>query len=139
MSKLLFLPQPLLLLLLNAGTLNAQQGQALVLNQALSLASNSLPSTPTFSIPASSTPLTVSIALCETPQQDGPRFFVTNDTQIDDPGPSSGGDVFEINVGDNGMGSITLENIGGGGVFAVTAGTSQLSFEVGLSDSGACI
>jgi len=136
LSRFLVLPRPLLFLLIHAGISYAQSSQPLVLNQPLNLVSNSLPSPPVFSIPSSSTPLTISIAFCETPQQDGPRFFVTNNTQINDPGPGSGADVFEVTVDENGIGSVTLENMGSGGVFAVTAGTSPLSFEVGLSDSG---
>ncbi len=115
LSRFLVLPRPLLFLLIHASICYAQSSQPLVLNQPLNLVSNSLPSPPVFSIPSSSTPLTISIAFCETPQQDGPRFFVTNNTQINDPGPGSGADVFEVTVDENGIGSVTLENIGGGG------------------------
>ncbi|OBZ73627.1 hypothetical protein A0H81_06565 [Grifola frondosa] len=64
----------------------------------------SLPSPPTFALPDIST-LYVSVAVCSTGQY--PRFFVTNDTSISQPGPGDVDDssVFEISLGAEGVGT----------------------------------
>ncbi|THH03430.1 hypothetical protein EW145_g6263 [Phellinidium pouzarii] len=63
-------------------------------------------------------------------------FFVTNNTAVSNPGPgSTESDVFEIIIGQSGIGNIMM-SMTGGGVFAVDAGSSSQSFEVGVSDTG---
>lgn len=131
-SKFSQLPTPILLLIIHA---SSGLCQSLQINQTISLSSSSLSSS-TFSLPQSSSPLTISVALCSSPSRDGPRFFVTNNSAVNDPGPNTKDDVFEIEVGDNGIGSVTLEKLSNGGVFGVTLGSGTESFEVGVSDKG---
>ncbi|KAH8113052.1 stretch-activated cation channel Mid1 [Phellopilus nigrolimitatus] len=138
LSRLLLFPESLIFLVLYATAAFAQP-QPLALNQSLLLSSSSLSSS-TFSLPKSSTSLlTVSVALCDAPanNNDGPRFFVTNNTAVSDPGPdSSESDVFEIVLGGNGIGNFTMDVPNGGGVFAVDVEGAARIFEVGVTDSG---
>lgn len=138
-SVLSRLPTSLLSLLIAQVSFALAQTQQLAINQSLSLDSKSLPNPPRFNIPSSSTPLYISVALCSSSIPGGPRFFVTNNSAIGDPGPTFTikDGVYEIQIGDNGIGNVTLEGLSNGGAFGVTLGSGSETFEVGLSDTGA--
>ncbi|EJD00456.1 uncharacterized protein FOMMEDRAFT_142366 [Fomitiporia mediterranea MF3/22] len=137
-TRLLLAPEPLLLLVLQVVS-SLAQSNTLVLNQSLTLDTANL-ATSTFSLPQSSTSwLFISVALCngETLVSGGnePRFFVTNNSAVTNPGPSStDSDVFEIIPGGNGMGNFTLHG-SSGGVFSITSGNARPILEVGISDT----
>lgn len=136
-SMLMSIPEPLLLLLLSATTTFAQTS-LLAINTSTPLNSAQLSSS-AFSIAGSSTErLTVSVALCGAAPSGGnaARFFATNDTSVNNPGPDNiGSNVLEIFIGSDGIGNVTFENAGGGGWFAVDAGSAQQAFDVGISDT----
>ncbi|KIK55700.1 hypothetical protein GYMLUDRAFT_248510 [Collybiopsis luxurians FD-317 M1] len=121
-----------LICLLNAAIIQAATAQ-LSLNSILSLNAQNLPSPPTFSVPAAET-LTITVAFCSSGTS-SPRFFVTNSTSVDDPGPDGGEDVYEILV-EEGLG--TFSGIfSEGGVLAVdTDNSNSFAFEIGASDDG---
>ncbi|KIJ67288.1 hypothetical protein HYDPIDRAFT_173886 [Hydnomerulius pinastri MD-312] len=104
--------------------------QALTLNSVTSFASSSLPSPALFGLPSSSQ-LTVSVAICSS-QASSARFFLTNSTSGNVPGPGGGRDVFEIPL-DNGYGQWTGLASGGGLLSVDNIG--QGSFEVFVSDN----
>ena len=139
MTRLLASPEALLLLILQTA-FSLAQTTSLTINQTLSLDTANLPST-TFSLPKSSTSrLFVSVALCDAgpvgSSGDNARFFVTNNSAVSNPGPSSTeSDVFEITLGQTGMGNVTLLG-SDGGIFSVTVGSATESFQVGVSDTG---
>ncbi|KAL5514095.1 hypothetical protein ACEPAG_2856 [Sanghuangporus baumii] len=139
LPRLFLAPEPLLFLILQAIPSFAQPDQ-LVINQSLPLDTVNLPIT-TFSLPQSSTSqLTISVALCDTVPLDSngnnARFFATNNSAVNDPGPNSTeSDVYEITLGDNGMGNVTLLG-NSGGTFSVSTGSSEQRIEVGVSDTG---
>ncbi|KAF5376385.1 hypothetical protein D9757_008659 [Collybiopsis confluens] len=121
-----------LICLLNAALIQAASVQ-LSLNTVISLNAQTLPSPPTFSVPAAQD-LTITVAFCSTGTS-LPRFFVTNSSSVDDPGPDGGQDVFEISV-DEGLGTFT-GIFSDGGVLAVDADSStSFIFEIGASDNG---
>ena len=124
----------LLVLALQIVDISAQE--TLAINQTRTIDTSSLTSN-TFRLPQTTTSeLVVTIALCGN-LSDGTRFFVTNNTAIADPSASSGNtdDVFEIVVNGNGFGNFTLLG-DGGGMFAISKGSDDLSLEVGVSDGG---
>ena len=139
LRRLFLAPEPLLLLIVQAITSFAQPN-LLVINQSLPLDTLNLPSS-TFALPQSpNSQLTISVALCDAAPLDSnannARFFATNNSAVNDPGPdSTESDVYEITLGSDGIGNITLlGNVGG--VFSVSVGGSQQRFEVGVSDAG---
>ncbi|KAE9406868.1 hypothetical protein BT96DRAFT_851206 [Gymnopus androsaceus JB14] len=126
------LPQTLLCLL-NAVIIQAATTQ-LSLNNVVSLNSQNIPSSPTFSLPTAQN-LTITIAYCSSDTSSA-RFFVTNDTTVDDPGPDGGTDVYEISIAE-GLGTFSGAFLNGG-VLAVDVvdSSNSFSFEIGASDSG---
>ena len=135
----LFLSPKSLLLLLSQALVSLAQTNSIALNQTLFFDTANLASS-TLSLPQSSTSqLFISVALCDTGSSagnNGARFFVTNNSAVSNPGPDSvESDVYEIAMGSNGMGNFTLLG-GNGGVFGISAGSSEQRFEVGVSDSG---
>lgn len=119
-----------LLCLLNAAFVLAQTRQSLPLNQITPFTPTTLPNPSLFSIPSANT-LSVSVALCAA--NASPRFFITNSSRIDDPGPGGGQDVFEIQI-NNGHGNWTGIFKDGGTLSVVDGG--QASFELAVSDDG---
>ena len=109
--------------------------QELSLGAIADLNSTQLPTPPTFNLPSRSNTTFVSIALCEQ-SDDPPRFFVTNDTSISDPGSSDvdNVNVFEISIGSEGFGSWS-GNLTNGGILSVQNGSAVTSFEVLVSTS----
>ena len=138
-TRLLLAPEALLFLVLHAVS-SLAQSNTLALNQSLTLDTANL-ATSTFSLPRSSTSrLFISVALCngETSVSGGnePRFFVTNNSAVTNPGPSStDSDVFEIIPGSDGIGNFTLQG-SSGGVFSIITGSARPVLEVGISDTG---
>lgn len=123
-----------LICLLQAQLAFAQSAQPLSLN---SLYTSPPPgrSRPTlFSLPTSSSNVSVSVALCAA-SANAPRFFLSNDTNVSLPGPDDVGEagVYEIALS-NGFGWWTGA-LGDGGYLAVTDG-GQIPFEIGVSDGG---
>ncbi|KAI0050150.1 hypothetical protein FA95DRAFT_1487893 [Auriscalpium vulgare] len=116
--------------------------RALLLNTPLALAAANFSSTSTpllFALPdppSSSSPLTVSIALCSAASSAAPRFFITNDSQVAVPGPGGGTDVWELVVDSGGLANVTMTMDGGAGKLAVWGGGASDSVEIGASDSG---
>lgn len=135
LAKLSSIPESLLLLILHA-SLALGQSQPLAINQTQSFLTAPTDNT-TFALPKSNSPLYVSLSLCSAPEQDGPRFFVTNNSQISDPGSqTTGDDVFEITIDGAGFGSFSFEGAPDGGAFGVKLGTDVESLEIGVSDTG---
>lgn len=135
LAKLSRIPESLLLLILHT-SLVLGQSQPLPINQTQSFLTAPTDNT-TFVLPKSSSPLYVSLSLCSAPEQDGPRFFVTNNSQISDPGSqSTGDDVFEITIDGAGFGSFSFEGAPDGGALGVKLGTGVESLEIGVSDTG---
>ncbi|OCH89949.1 hypothetical protein OBBRIDRAFT_777729 [Obba rivulosa] len=126
------LPQSLLCLIQVYLTL-AQHTQ-LTLDNLASFSASTLPNPPTFSLPTSGN-LSVSIALCSSQATSLPRFFLTNDSSISQPGPSDLGqpNVYEIFLDDFGLGNWTGP-VNSQGVLAVS-NIGQSTFEVGVSNS----
>lgn len=89
-----------------------------------------------FSLPSSSSQVTISLALCATASSSPPLVFVSNssDSQVV-PGPNGGADVFGVQIGSLGLGNFTLEPSSGStaGVLAVYGGTSSDSLEIGVT------
>ncbi|OBZ72809.1 putative oxidoreductase C24B10.20 [Grifola frondosa] len=108
------------------------QHQLQLSNGVYNFSTTSLPSPPTFALPDIST-LYVSVAVCSTGQY--PRFFVTNDTSISQPGPGDVDDssVFEISLGAEGVGTWN-GTATHGGVLAIYNSPVGASFQVGISD-----
>lgn len=138
LAKLSRIPESLLLLILHA-SLVLSQSQPLPINQTQSFLTAPTDNT-TFVLPVSNSPLYVSLSLCSAPEQDGPRFFATNNSQISDPGlQTTGDDVFEITIDGAGFGSFSFEGASDGGAFGVKLGTGVESLEIGVSDTGMCV
>ncbi|KAN0128026.1 Stretch-activated cation channel Mid1, partial [Lactarius tabidus] len=89
-----------------------------------------------FSLPPSSSQVTISLALCAAASSSPPLVFVSNssDSQVV-PGPNGGTDVFGVQIGSLGLGNFTLEPSSGStaGVLAVYGGTSSDSLEIGVT------
>ena len=130
----MFLPMlPLALLALVQVQLIHAQNTALQLNTLQNFTAATLPRSPVFSLPDSSS-LSVSVAVCGNDASATPRFFVTNDTAITQPGPDSGDpNVFELALSD-GWGNWTGDASGGGYLSVMNA--DQTPFEIGVSDQG---
>ena len=131
-------PQSLFFLLLPAIT-SAQSRPQLLLNQFVTLEAGS--SSPhSFGIPHADSALSISVALCSSTSS-VPRFFVTNTSDSNDqadPGPSGGDNNFEIHISyGQGIWSGVFPN---GGIVAVDPnGSSEVSLQIGVSDSGSFI
>jgi calcium channel MID1 len=113
----------------------AQSPQQLTINSFLSFTPASVPNPPTFAVPVSNS-LSISIAFCsDNSQSPNPRFFITNDSAVHNPGSSNVGtsDVFEIVVKD-GLG-VWTGSFNAGGLLGVED-VNQMAFEVGVSDGG---
>ncbi|THH16036.1 hypothetical protein EW146_g4534 [Bondarzewia mesenterica] len=67
--------------------------------------------------------LSISVALC-TNSSAPPRFFVTNSSDVSTPGPDNGQDVWELTLGTEGFGNLTLGG-GAGGKIAIWGGTKK--------------
>ncbi|KAF8882264.1 stretch-activated Ca2+-permeable channel component-domain-containing protein [Infundibulicybe gibba] len=118
-----------LLCLLGAAIVSAQTRVKLELNTFVSFNGSNAPDPPVFTIPASDTAgLTVSVALCSNDVP--PRFFVTNGSAVDVPGPNGGPNVFQVPLQD-GFGNWTGV-FPAGGVLAVD-GLGKTPFELGIS------
>ena len=122
-----------LLALVQAQLIYAQQAPLLQVDTVHNYTGNTLPRSSIFSLPASAT-LSVSVALCADVSS-LPRFFLTNDSTITQPGPDSSGgaNVFEISLED-GYGQWTGMMSDGGYLAVSNAG--QTPFEIGVSDQG---
>ncbi|KAI0942463.1 hypothetical protein AcW1_003091 [Taiwanofungus camphoratus] len=125
---------PLTLLCLVQAWLVASQPAQLALNNLRSISGSTLSNPATFSLPVSTSPLSISVALCSAQSSYPPRFFVANDSTTQ-PGPTELGqpNVFEIPL-ENGLGSWTgrMDVIGILAIF----NASQTSLEVGVSNNG---
>lgn len=101
---------------------------------------SNLPSPPVFSIPATFDVISITLASCSA-GQDTARFFLSNDSNVPDPGPNDVGSspgVAEIVLDDLGMGE-WIGSLDEGGFLSVVAGGSggaQQSFELGVSNTG---
>ncbi|KDQ58001.1 hypothetical protein JAAARDRAFT_193486 [Jaapia argillacea MUCL 33604] len=124
---------PLSLLLLLEAKLLIVQAQQLSLNSLSAFTASTVPSPPSFSLPSTSDALSISVALCSQPSSQPPRFFITNNSAISDPGPDGGTDVYEIILSD-GYGSWT-GLMGSGGVLAVED-VGESTFEIGVATGG---
>lgn len=89
-----------------------------------------------FSLPSSSSEVTISLALCASASTNPPRVFVSNssDSQVV-PGPNAGADVFGVQIGGLGLGNFTLglSSESTAGVLAVYGGASSDSLEIGVT------
>ena len=126
---------PLTLLALVQVQLIYAQNTPLQIDSLQNFTAATLPRSPVFSLPDSSS-LSVSVAVCGNDASAAPRFFITNDTTISQPGPDNAGDpnVFELALSD-GWGNWTGDTSNGGFLSVTNAG--QTPFEIGVSDQGA--
>ena len=89
-----------------------------------------------FSLPSSSSQVTISLALCAAASSNPPLVFVSNssDSQVV-PGPNGGADVFGVQIGSLGLGNFTLEpsSRSTAGLLAIYGGTSSDSVEIGVT------
>lgn len=118
------------------------QAQLAVSQSPVQLALNSVYTSPPFSrsgptlfsFPTSSSNVSVSVALCAAASS-APRFFVSNDSNVQRPSQNDVGDmgVYEITLND-GYGEWTGP-FGDGGYLAVS-NAGQVPFEIGVSDEG---
>jgi calcium channel MID1 len=125
-----------LICLLQAQLAFSQSSVQLSLNSLYSSKSSSRSVPTLFSLPGSKSNVSVSVALCSATTS-APRFFLSNDTSISQPGPEDVGEdgVFEIALED-GWGEWT-GSLTEGGVLAVSnSGSAQTPFEIGVSDDG---
>ncbi|THV06242.1 hypothetical protein K435DRAFT_711798 [Dendrothele bispora CBS 962.96] len=123
-----------LICLLNAALVLAQSRQQISLNSVSSFNTQSLPGT-SFQLPRADN-LSVSVALCSGNKgSSSTRFFLTNASTVDDPGPEGGTDVFELNMKDGlGVFSGIFTN---GGILAIDKEDNErLSFQIAASDNG---
>ena len=107
----------------------------LPLNNLANFTGNTLPNPPVLSIPSSQDGnLTVTVALCA-PGPQTPRFILSNDSSITQPGLSDlgNGNVFELPL-TNGFGNWTGPVPDGGFMTVLNAGRTP--FEVAVSDDG---
>jgi len=125
-----------LICLLTVTIAYAQARPKLELNQVTSLNTQGLPQPPSFAIPQQQK-LSISVAICSD-SAPFPRFFVTNISNWDsqnDPGPNGGPNVFEIALG-GGQGNWTGTFVNGGIIAVDSNGANNVSFDIGVSDSG---
>ena len=89
-----------------------------------------------FSLPPSSSEITISLALCAAASSNPPLVFVSNssDSQVV-PGPNGGADAFGVQIGSLGLGNFILELSSGStaGLLAVYGGSSSDSLEIGVT------
>ncbi|KAI0698032.1 stretch-activated Ca2+-permeable channel component-domain-containing protein [Cytidiella melzeri] len=121
-----------LLLLLQTQLIHAQQ--PLSVDKLYNFTTNSLPNPPVFSLPAAHVNLSVSVALCASIASP-PRFFLSNDTAITNPGLGDveDGRAFEINL-QNGFG--VWSGIVNDGGFLAVSGSVEVPIELGISQNG---
>lgn len=88
-----------------------------------------------YTLPVSTNPLSISVALCSYATSNPPRFFVANDSTTT-PGPNTLGqpNVYEIELNTTALGAWTGDMLNFG-VLAIYNAT-QSPFEVGVSDNG---
>ena len=122
-----------------AGIPSTRAQTTLSFDTPLTLTGNNFSSTSSpvlFSLPPSSSEVTISLALCAAASSNPPLVFVSNgsDSQFV-PGPNGGTDVFGIQIGSPGLGNFTLEPSSGStaGVLAVYGGSSSDSLEIGVT------
>lgn len=127
-----------LLALIQAQLIHAQQSTlSLPLNSLYNFTVSSTTKIfPIYSLPDSNL-LSVSVALCANVASP-PRFFVTNDTTITQPGPDDVDDpnVYEILL-NNGLGQWT--GVASSGGYLAVSSAGQAPFEIGVSDQGESI
>ncbi|KAH9032281.1 stretch-activated Ca2+-permeable channel component-domain-containing protein [Lactarius pseudohatsudake] len=91
-----------------------------------------------FSLPSSSSEVTISLALCVAASTNPPHVFVSNssDPQVV-PGSNGGADVFGVQIGSLGLGNFTLglSSESTAGVLAVYGGASSDSLEIGVTQA----
>ncbi|KAJ3783296.1 stretch-activated cation channel Mid1 [Lentinula aff. detonsa] len=121
-----------LLCLVNAALIQAATA-SLSINTITHLNFQDLPSPPTFSLPAAQN-LTITVAFCSS-ETISTRFFLTNVTSVDDPGPDGDADTYEITV-NQGLGTFSASFLDGGVLAIDGASSDDFSFEIGTSDSG---
>lgn len=130
-NDLSMLPESLLCLL-SATLAYSQITQNLTANNVTSFNTTSLPSKSSFSLPQSEN-LSITIALCSK-SSSIPQFFVSNNSDsatLDDPK-----DTFsEIPFSTSGLGSWS-GRFADGGVLAIESSNSDVTFDIGISDSG---
>ncbi|KAK7472238.1 stretch-activated cation channel mid1 [Stygiomarasmius scandens] len=126
--------QATLICLVNAALVLAQSRQRISLNSPSSFDTQNLTGT-SFLLPRADI-LSVSVALCSgNLGSSTTRFFVTNASTTDDPGPEGGIDVFELNM-ENGLG-VFQGVFTDGGILAVdNEDNEDLSFQIGASNNG---
>ena len=121
--------------LLQAQLALSQSAKSLKLNSLYESPPSSSHSRPTlFSLPTSSSNVSVSVALCAAVSS-APRFFLSNDSSIQDPSEDDLGDpsVREILLNE-GYGEWTGPFSGGG--YLAVSNAAQVPFEIGVSDDG---
>ncbi|KAI0349820.1 hypothetical protein OH77DRAFT_1490121 [Trametes cingulata] len=127
---------PLSLLAVIQGFLSfvdAQQSQQLALDRVLDLSTANLPNPPTFRIPASNDQVFITVALCAS-SDNSTRFFVTNDTNIPNPGPSDVDNLTTAEIGISSLGfNVWSSLFTGGGVLSVSKGSAPVEFQVLVS------
>ncbi|KAI0739466.1 stretch-activated Ca2+-permeable channel component-domain-containing protein [Daedaleopsis nitida] len=130
----MLLPLPLLAVV-QSFLLLAEAQQRLTLETIAALDTSTLPNPPTFSLLPSTDPLFVSAALCAN-ADNPPRFFLSNDSSITQPGPGDvdNSRVFELELGAEGFGSWSGLFTGGGSL-AVLKGSSTVAFEILVSST----
>ncbi|CCL98468.1 uncharacterized protein FIBRA_00466 [Fibroporia radiculosa] len=113
--------------------LTLAESQQLSLNQLYNFSTT--PTSTTYSLPVSSSPLSVSVALCSSTTSNPPRFFVSNESGIT-PGPNNLGqaNIYEIVLDADSLGSWT-GSMSVSGMLAVYS-SNQFPFEVGVSNNG---
>jgi hypothetical protein len=111
---------------------------SLTLNNVLQLANTTSSSSAPLllSLPSTSSLLSVSIALCASASSSGLSFFVTNSSTVSTPGPGGGTDVFQLDLGDDGVGNWTgvMTESGKLAVYSLAATDSM---QIAASDNGA--
>src|SRR5579863_3129842 len=74
---------------------------SLSFNTPVTLTGSNFTAPQVFSLPSSSSQVTISLALCAAPSSSPPRVFVTNSSSSSQPvvpGPDGGTDVFEVTI-----------------------------------------
>ena len=119
--------------------LSVEARQLLSLGTISDLNTSTLPSPPTFDIPARNDITFVSVAFCAPPGP-FPRFFVTNDTTVTQPTEADVDNThtFEIPVSNDGFGSWAGYFINGG-ILAVQSEKTGTPFELLVSAASECL
>ncbi|PIL34269.1 transporter [Ganoderma sinense ZZ0214-1] len=131
-----FLPLSLLAVV-QSFLLLADAQQKLSLDTTVALNSNNLPNPPSFTVPSTTGPLIISVALCATSDHP-PRFFVTNDTSLSLPSSSNVDNLntLEIVLGSEGFGSRALV-FKDGGTVSILKDSTPTPFEMVVSTNNA--